>query len=876
MIGKTVSHYQILEKLGEGGMGVVYKAEDTKLKRTVALKFLPPALTRDPEAKARFIREAQAASALEHPNICNIHEIDETEDGRMFIVMACYEGEPLRKKINEKRIKLEDAVDIAVQIAHGLARAHEEGIIHRDIKPANIIITARDEVKILDFGLAKLTNRSILTKEHSTIGTINYMSPEQIHGKNVDQRTDIWSLGVLLYEMLSGQCPFLGEYDQAVMYSIVNDQPAALSELVPDIPELLAMIIDKTLAKDPNQRYQDANELLTDLYQIKNLFGEGKISSAQSRSRQYLFMKNTKALGILLGLLALTIIIAGMYVLNPSGIKKVDSARKKLVVLPFENLGQRDDAYFADGITDEITCRIATIHSLGVISRTSALHYSNSDKSTSQIAQELGVDYILEGTIRWDRSPDKSDRVRITPQLIRASDDTHLWSEIYDREIKDIFGIQSDIAHSVVTNLGIILDNTDQEALEYRFTENLDAYHAFLQGRYFTSRSHFTLAIWQHGIDSFTEATKIDSNFALAFAELAKAHARLLYLRQDLSEHRLNLAKEAAEKALQLAPDQPEIHLALGYYYLWAYRDEQKAWEHLTIAEKKLSNNVDILKAKAAFLIPEGRWQEFQNTLERALELSPKDVAILTDLEFIYWITRKYPKALQIANQAIVISPNEVWPYIYKAFIYFSWKGPNAESRNAIMHIPVDHEWFIYALFWQEIGELNYDSVLDDLESYKKDWISNKLWAAPKAMYKAYVFDFLDQDEKAVACYDSARIMLEEAVHLYPNDPRYHSSLGIAYASLGLKEEAIREGKRAVELLPLSKDAEYGIAYAQDLAIIYTKVCDYDAAIKQLEILLKNPSWLSPAFIQMDQRFALLYENPKFQKLLKKYSGDYP
>jgi len=872
-IGQNISHYKILEKLGEGGMGIVYKARDIKLKRSVALKFLPSELTRTPEAKARFIREAQAASALQHHNICTIHDIDETGDGRLFIVMDCYDGQTLNNRIKNKKLEINEAVDIAIQIAEGLEKAHEKEIIHRDIKPANILITNDGVIKILDFGLAKLSGRTIITKEHSTLGTVNYMSPEQVRGENADRRSDIWSLGLLLYEMISGYCAFKGDYDQSIMYAIVNEQPEPLPLIVPGFPKDLESIIDKTLAKDPNQRYQNMHDLLVDLSRFKNRKGNSK-SGAALRFERPLYRQKTFVLSTIIALLAIAIIVAGMYILLPTAFNKTLPERKKLVVLPFENLGKEEDDYFAAGITDEITCRIAAIHGLGVISRTSALQYANSDKSTSQIAEELGVDYILEGTIRWNRSQDGSDRVRITPQLIRASDDTHLWSEIYDRELKDIFGIQSDIAHSVVTNLGIVLDKTGQEAIGFHYTKNLEAYHAFLQGQYYTSRSHFTLAIWQDGIESFKKATQIDSNFALAYAELAKAHARLWYLRQDLSEHRLSLAKKAAERALSLAPDQPGVHLALGYYYLWAYRDKQKAWEHLAIAEKSMSNNVDILKAKAAILEPSGNWQEFQNTLERALEISPRDVSIMTDLEFIYWVTRKYPEAEKIANKAIVLGPNEIWPYIYKVFINFSWKGANAVSRNALMNIPKDHEWYIYVLFWQDIGEHNYNRAMDDLNSFGEKWISNKLWAAPTVMYKAYVYDYLDRKQQAIACYDSARILLEEAVRLYPNDPRYHSSLGIAYAGLGFKEQAIREGKHAVELLPLSRDAAYGIAYAQDLAIIYAMTGEFDAAINQIEILLKNPSWLSPSWFQVDQRFAPLYDIPAFQQLLRKYFGN--
>ncbi len=299
MIGKLISHYKITGQLGSGGMGVVYKAEDTKLKRTVALKFLPVQLTSDAEAKERFIREAQTASSLEHPNICNIHEIDQTEEGRMFIVMACYEGQTLQDMIKSQKPDVEKAIDICIQIAKGLQKAHENGIVHRDIKPANIMITSDGQAKILDFGLAKLTRGTPLTKEHSTLGTVNYMSPEQVRGETVDLRSDVWSLGVLLYEMLTGQKPFQGDYDQSIMYAILNEQTEPLNKYVREIPEGLAETIDKSLMKDPDQRYQNMKELLADLNQMGN-YRKSSAILAGNRTKKF-----DKKRGLVFGIILL-------------------------------------------------------------------------------------------------------------------------------------------------------------------------------------------------------------------------------------------------------------------------------------------------------------------------------------------------------------------------------------------------------------------------------------------------------------------------------------------------------------------------------------------------------------------------------------------
>jgi len=323
MIGKTISHYKILEKLGGGGMGVVYKAEDIKLKRTVALKFLPPDLTRDDESKVRFIQEAQAASALEHNNICTIHEVDETEDGQLFIVMACYEGDTLKKKIEQGPLEIEDAVSIALQVAQGLSKAHEKGIVHRDIKPANIMVTDDGVVKILDFGLAKLTGQTRITKTATTLGTIAYMSPEQARGEEVDQRTDIWSMGVILYQMVTGQLPFKGEYEQAVVYSILNDEPGPMSKLKADVPEEIEEIVQKSLQKVVEKRYQDIADILDPLEVLKRKFDSGQFftpdQKIERRKRRKKYVYGTVAI------FSAIAIIAGLFYLQSSKTRRINT-----------------------------------------------------------------------------------------------------------------------------------------------------------------------------------------------------------------------------------------------------------------------------------------------------------------------------------------------------------------------------------------------------------------------------------------------------------------------------------------------------------------------------------------------------------------------
>jgi serine/threonine protein kinase len=440
MIGQTISHYKILSKLGEGGMGVVYKAEDLKLGRSVALKFLTSSIV-DDKTRQRFVHEARAASALEHPNICSIHEIDESPDGQMFIVMPCYEGESLAAKIERGPLKLDEAAEIAIQVASGLSKAHEKGIIHRDIKPGNIFMTSDGLAKIVDFGLAKLATQTKLTRSGMTTGTVAYMSPEQARGEEVDHRTDIWSLGVALYEMVTGRLPFRGEHEPAVVYSIMNEEPEPVTGVRTGVPMELERIIRKCMAKSPGERYQHADEVVADMRRM----GKALAAPAPTRPQEFRTGLRPRRGRPWLWVAALAVVVVVVVgVLSryraPSRVAPV-SERKMLAVLPFVNLGSAEDEYFAAGITEEITSRLATIRELGVISRTSAVHYAGTNKTIKQIGAELDVQYILEGTVRWARAPEGTSRVRITPQLIRVSDDTHLWSEPYDRVVEDIFEI---------------------------------------------------------------------------------------------------------------------------------------------------------------------------------------------------------------------------------------------------------------------------------------------------------------------------------------------------------------------------------------------------------------------------------------------------
>jgi len=874
LVGRTLGHYRIVEHLGGGGMGVVYKAEDTKLGRTVALKFLPPEWSRDPDARERFLREARAASALEDSRICTIHDIDETDDGQLFIAMAFYEGESLKKRLERGRLSIGRAVDIAIQVAEGLERAHSAEILHRDIKPANLMLTGHDEVVIVDFGLAKLAGDFTLTRPGSSLGTPHYMSPEQSRGQPLDARTDLWSLGVVLYEMLTGERPFAGENHTSVARAILDDEVPEIRKLRPDASPELGGIVAKVLEKDADRRYQSAGAILDDLRALKEGLSEfeGLTLSAPSltpRRRRFPLAPVLMAAVLILGAAAV------LWFLRSGGsVEPGDVAPPRIVVLPFENLGSPEDEYFADGITEEITARLASVKGLRVISRTSAIQYAGSDKTIKKMGEELGVGYVLEGTVRW-AGGEGGSRIRITPQLIRVEDDTHLWAETYDRVADNIFKVQSEIAEHVTNHLGIALTGLATGDIEAQPTENFAAYQAYLRGRYYEARPHFTIEDWQHVIAAYRKAVDLDPDFALAHAHLAKGHARLRYLRHDLTPERLQASDAAAARAVELAPDSPRVRLAVGYNYLWAHRDVEKAVAEFELASSSLPANAEVLVAKSDVYFLQGRWGEVLDALRDAFELSPRDADIVTIIGEVLWTTRRYPEAVEAADQAINLAPDAVFPYLIKTFALWSWRGSVQETRAVLEELPTDGgSWQRWTWYWQEIFEGRYHDALIRLQSTPDGWIRIKILARPVELFSAQVHELLNEPELAADEFERARELLEAAVRESPKDPRLRSSLGIAHAALGRKEEAIREGVHATELLPQSADGFYYVSFAVDLAHIYTIIGEDEAALDQIEHLLSNPSWISAAWLEMDPRWNPLREHPGFQALLEEHGPD--
>jgi non-specific serine/threonine protein kinase len=750
MIGQYITHYKILDELGRGGMGVVYKAEDTKLKRPVAIKLLPSELTHDPEAKQRFIHEAQSTSALEHTNICSIHEIDQTDDGQLFICMSYYEGVTLKQKIEQGPLKIDDVIDLAIQITSGLTKGHAQNIIHRDIKPANIIITDDGVVKIIDYGLARLSGQTKLTQKGKTLGTVAYMSPEQTRSTEIDSRTDIWSLGVVLYEMVTGQHPFQGDYDQAVIYSILNDQPEPPTCLRTGIPMELERIINKCLEKEPEVRYQHIGDLKTDLKNLNRQLETSEIVSASAGKNRKTSRPIGKRILLNIGIVITSAIFITIMIYLSSHFFSPRSSEKEIAeqeawensiaVLPFADLSaKQDQEYFCDGITVQIISNLSQFSNLKVIARTSVMKYRDTHKSIPEIAYELKVAHILEGAIRR-----VGNRMRVTAELIHASDGYYIWAKDYDREINDIFEVQDNVSKAIANTLLQKLTPEATEKIKSRQTKSSEAYEYFLKGDYFHMIKYYRnikMEDFRISERMFQKAIELDPNYASAYAGLADLYNT--YSWRQIGKHKYSdLQQYYINQAFKLDPNSAYVNIVKGVVH--SYNQEIK--EQLDCLKRALSINPNDSGTNsniAIFLRDCGLHHQSIDRFSKAIELDPLDPEQYTHRGVAYRLIGEFDKASINFQKALEIEKDQ------------------PRALNRYVRLLIIKNKYIEA-----------DSILARVESLFPDYRRNKI---NRAMLYA-----VNGDEK------NALQFLEEGG--YRN--RYYQI--VIYSLLGLKDQALK------------------------------------------------------------------------------------
>lgn len=693
MIGETILHYHILEKLGEGGMGVVYRAMDTKLKREVAIKFLPHFISVNEEEKNRFENEAQAAASLNHSNVTTIFAVEESDE-KTFIVMELVEGKELKELIKSGLPDKGTAISYAIQIAEGLQAAHKKAIIHRDIKSSNIMVTDEGQIKIMDFGLAKLSGETQATGEGTTIGTASYLSPEQANGEDVDERSDLWSFGVVLCEMLTGKLPFQGDYEQAVIYSILNEESHVVTTIDPE----LRRIIVKALSKDPEKRYQTAGEIINDLKNLKE----------SSNGKPRLLPDIVKGYWWIGGIVLAGLIILAYLIIKPGSQQDL---KKTIAVLPFEDLSpNKDQAYLSEGLSEELMNVLAQNPGLRVISRNSAFSFVGTKTPVKTIADKLNVKYILEGSV--SRS---GNHVRITAELIDVTTDAYKWSHTYYEQSKDIIPLQDSISRSVAEALNVaLLGGRHHELL---VEKNPEAYNYFLQGKYFSKQR--TKQSLETAIGFFRKAIDLDPDYARAWAALSTTHSNQAGFGYIPLDKGYQEARTEAEKALELDPNLPVAYNALGWikqYYDWDWIGADSTY---TKAMNLEPENAGIVEAVAQLSATLGQFDTALKLDHKAISLDPVSTSARFLLGFHAYYAGRYSEAIASFNQELKLNSDIPQVHTYLGLVYL--KKHDLDSAKQVISKEADPFWKAFGLSLLNYAMKKFDESDKELAEIIKE-----------------------------------------------------------------------------------------------------------------------------------------------------------
>lgn len=880
--GSRVGPYEVLARLGRGGMGEVWRARDTRLGRDVAIKLLPLEVAADPDRLARFDREARAMAALSHPNVVEVFDVG-TLDGAPYLVEELLDGGSLRERIDRGALPLGEALKVAIQIARGLAAAHQHQIVHRDLKPENVVITRGGAAKIVDFGLAKLMavpgsaeeTLSHLPAAGATqpgrfLGTAPYMAPEQVRGEAVDPRTDVFALGVVFHEMLSGRRPFEGETLADTVAAILTREPAPLAVAV---PASVASIARRCLEKRPDDRFESAHDLAFALESVSEIGGapSGAVVSAGA-VRRFRFPKTTLAAALVVTLLG----VASVSLLRTEAVDRESRASRppRVVVLPFENLGSAEDAYFAAGIGEEITSRLANLRGLAVVPRASVAGYQRAGAPMRQIAADLAVDYVLEGSLRWERKEGGDNRVRITPQLTRVRDDTLVWSERYDRVVADILAVQADVAENAVRAMGVALLPRERIALREASTSDLEAYDLYLRGQEALGSAQ-DRASTEAAVRAFQAAVDRDPRFARALAALSLSHLRMYWMYFDRSPERVARAREAAERAVELRPDLAATHIALGNFFYQAMLDYPRALERYGEALRLQPNDSDSRARVGPVYRRMGRWVESARVWNASVAADPGNAAKLFNLGECSTLAREYAEADEAYSRAQTMSPEWGAPYGKRAWLQVQWRGDLDRAQSIVAaaeNVPGlrDEEGYLEMARLQiALARGDVDGAMRLIDSGAEP-LANQFYYLPRSLLRAETHLLAGRVDLAARSFEAARSELEAKVSEDATDSRVHSALGVAYAGLRRAKDAIREARAGCELMPSSADAWRALYRIEDLAQVYSRLGNETAAIARLEELLAASGEMTPQVLRVASKWRVLDSDPRFRELLKR------
>jgi serine/threonine-protein kinase len=876
--------YAIERPLGRGGMATVYLAQDLKHDRPVALKVLLPELAASlgPE---RFQREIKLAARLQHPHILTVHDSGETA-GQLWFTMPYVEGESLRDRLRrERQLSVDDALRITREAAQALQYAHEHGVVHRDIKPENLMLTRDGNTLVADFGIARaLSGDERLTQTGLSVGTPAYMSPEQAAGdKGLDARSDVYSLGAVLYEMLAGEPPYTGATAQQIIVKRFTDPVPSVRKVRPSVPEAVDKAVQRALAAVPADRYASAADLARALQPSSTAESPAAVTiatptatpavAAPTAAPAARFARRIPVAALTLGI-GFLIGLGVLFAWRRSHAGGDDSAApKRVAVLPFENLGDSADAYFADGMTDEVRGKLSQLGGLAVIARTSSNEYRGTRKAPQEIARELGADYLLTATVRWEKAAGGPSRVRVSPELVRVAPGaapTTTWQQGFDASLTDVFKVQADIAGKVASALDVALGDSARRNLTASPTANLGAYDAFLKGEAATDGfAGGDPASLRRAIGFYEQAVARDPAFVPAWARLAQARS-LLHSNSVPTPELAAQARQAAERAQALAPDRPEGQLALGVYYTSVAGDRRQALAAFQAGLKLAPSDAELLVAAALAEQGLGRWDAAFPYLAKAAALDPRSANTARRIGFTLLWLRRYPEATAALDRALTLAPTNLTVIESKAMVALGQgdlAGAKEVLRTALGAIEPTAVIAYFATYW----DLYW--ILDDAQQQQVLTLPPAAFDDDRgswALVRAQVWHHRGNPTQARVYADSARVAFEEQLRGSPENAQLHALQGLTLAYLGRKSDAIAEGKRGVTL---GREAVFGPYYQHLLARTYLLVGEPEKALDQLEPLLKIPYYLSPGWLRIDPTFAPLKGNPRFERLIERLIG---